>query len=277
MRTVQWYRKPVKAWAGPRIGWLLPVAAGAVAVAWLGRDTIMVPGPIVLLTVMFSAFAGGVSTGLATAAAAACYFVIVLSSPGHFLSYTAENLRRVIVWVMAVPIAGLLVGVLRQQAGRVLEIATENAVLLDRIGARERAIRALRESEHGYRLLLDGAPVGLLWASAGGRIFRANAAAAETFGFLVPDDMHGTNLNDLCVEPLRLGPASGSPAGGDTGTAALRVRRADGTTTSVQTIVRPLRHAVRPVWRDGHPTPDADRAQDGGDGIGDLLVVLIGA
>src|SRR5262249_5662357 len=101
---------------------------------------------VVLLTVLFSASQGGVRPGLLSALPAWFYLAYFFSNPGQPFHYTDENLRRVVLWMVATPAMALVVGVLQQRTERAFQTAKTNAVLHARLAERAQAESALRES-----------------------------------------------------------------------------------------------------------------------------------
>jgi PAS domain S-box-containing protein len=159
----------------------------------------------------------------------------------------------------------------------VFEIATENAVLLDRVAERERAALELREAERRNRSLFDDAPIALVRTSADGQILDANPAAVAMFGFADPEAMLAANVNDLCVDPRHLARALAAlEDGGDTVAAELHVRRPDGGTVWIRATVRAVRDAAQ---RLSHYESTAVEmiAQPGGEQARDLLVAIVEA
>ncbi|HLJ61424.1 MAG TPA: PAS domain-containing protein [bacterium] len=277
MRILQRYRKSAEVPIWPQIGGLLLAAAASMAVAWFGRGLLVVPSPIVLLVVVCSGFVGGLRAALLAAAAGCFYFLGVFSSPDHLFGYTADNLRRAIAWGGTTAVTALLVGALKYRADRVFEIATENAVLLDRVAEREHAARELRESERRNRSLFDDAPIALVRTSAEGQILDANPAAVAMFGFGHREAMLVANVNALCVEPRDLARAlSALESGGDTVATELHVRRPDGETVWIRATVRAVRDAAHRLSHYESTAveltrqPEAEHARD-------LLVAIVEA
>lgn len=277
MSIIQRYRKSAKVPVWPQIGGLLLAVAASMALAWFGRGLLVVSGPIVLLFVVCSGFVGGLRAALIAAAAGSFYFLAVFSSPDHLFVYTADNLRRAIAWGGTTSVTALLVGALKHRADRVFEIATENAVLLDRVAERERAAQALRESERRNRSLFDDAPVALVRTSAEGQILDANPAAVAMFGFARREAMLVANVNDLCVDPRQLARALGAlEDGGDTVATELHVRRPDGETVWIRATVRAVRDAAQRLSH-YESTAVEVTGRRGGEPARDLLVAIVEA
>ncbi len=124
----------------PQLGGPLLASGVAAVIALLSRGVLTIPNPpaILLLIVVFSAFIGGVRSGLVTALIAWLYFAYFFSIPGQPFHHTAENLRRVIVWAVTTPVMAIMVGILKHRAERAVEISKENAILTEQIAERKR-------------------------------------------------------------------------------------------------------------------------------------------
>src|SRR5258708_3069742 len=118
-----------------------------IVIQLLSRTPLSLPNPpaIVLIIVVFSAFNGGIRPGLASAIIAWVYFAYYFSIPNQPFSYTDDNARRVLVWLIATPTMALMVGVLKRRAERAFEIAKTNAVLQTKLAERTEANEALQQ------------------------------------------------------------------------------------------------------------------------------------
>lgn len=127
--------------AGP----VLTLAAVA-AIELLGQIAFKIPNPpaILLMVVVSSAFTGGLRPGLISAAIAWTYFAYFFSIPGQPFHYSAENLRRVMVWAVTTPSIVVMVGLLKGRAERAFEMAKANAVLAEQIAERQRTEEEIR-------------------------------------------------------------------------------------------------------------------------------------
>ena len=86
-------------------------------------------------------------------------------------------------------------------------VAIQNARLYQQaqqeIAERKRAEAALIESEHRYRSLFEGVPIGLYRTTPDGRILAANPALAEMLGYADPGALLEVNAADLFLDPDR--------------------------------------------------------------------------
>lgn len=101
------------------------------------------PPAILLITVVYAAFCGGVRPGLLSAAIAWLYFAWFFSIPGEPFHYTHENLLRVLIWAIATPLIAVMAGLLKQRSQRAFELERANAVLAARIAEREQSAERL--------------------------------------------------------------------------------------------------------------------------------------
>lgn len=117
----------------------------AVLLEVFARIFFPIPNPpaILLITVVYSAFCGGVRSGLLSAAIAWLYFAWFFSIPGEPFHYTHENLLRVLVWAVATPLIAVMTGLLKQRSQRAFELERANAVLEARIAEREQSAERL--------------------------------------------------------------------------------------------------------------------------------------
>lgn len=158
-------------------GPLLTLLAAAVIEAF-SRTVYPIPNPpaILLITVVFSAFHGGMRTGLLSAGIAWLYFVYTFSIPGELLHYTRADGTRVLIWGIATPLIAAMTGLLKHRAQRSLELEHSNAVLEARITEREHAEQVLRDKEGMLQTILESLPVGVWLIDAQGCITYGNRA-----------------------------------------------------------------------------------------------------
>jgi PAS domain S-box-containing protein len=111
---------------------LAVVPLSIAAVSALGAIGINIPNQpgVLLLAVAFCAYRGGVAVGLAGAAIHMLYSALFFSDAQHLFAYTGDNLARAVVIALVAPAMGLMVGMLRRDADRILarEKSTETAL-----------------------------------------------------------------------------------------------------------------------------------------------------
>ena len=105
------------------------------------------PGAITFLAVAFAAYLGGVASGLLAAFISIAYSAIYFSSPGELLSFTPDNLARVLILIAATPAMAIMTETLQAQTLRALQ--REHGLNKELVALRS----ALDQSEVGVVLL----------------------------------------------------------------------------------------------------------------------------
>ncbi len=166
-------------WLGPAITILVALLAELLA------DTpLRVPNPpaLLVLLIVYSAFQGGLTAGLVSAAVAWAYVAHFFSNPGDLFAYTDDNLRRVILWGVAMPAMAALVGHLQHRASRVGTVEASFEALKAEIAAREKTETALAGRARQQAVVAE---LGRLALAGGGLqelLDYAVAGVAESFG-----------------------------------------------------------------------------------------------
>jgi PAS domain S-box-containing protein len=170
----------------------------------LSNTSLRVPNPpaFLVLSIVFSAFQGGLASGLISAIVAWAYVTLFFSNPGQPFVYTDENLRRVIVWAITMPAMAALVGVLQRRAERALAMAQSHTALQAESAERQRAEAALRESEAMFQALFEFAPDAIVVINCAGNIVRVNAQTETMFGYR-REALHGQPVERLLPERFR--------------------------------------------------------------------------
>jgi len=73
-------------------------------------------------------------------------------------------------------------------------------VIVRRAAERERAHKALQDSEQRYRTLFEGVPVGLYRSTPTRKLLDANPSLVNMLGYAHLEDLRGTDINKLYVE-----------------------------------------------------------------------------
>jgi diguanylate cyclase (GGDEF)-like protein len=105
------------------------------------------PGAISFLAVAFSAYLGGITSGLISAAISFGLAAVLFSTPGAPFHYTPDDLARLLVLIVCTPAIAVMIGILQKRARR----ATELKVAANKELTSLRA--ALDQSEVGVVLL----------------------------------------------------------------------------------------------------------------------------
>ena len=130
------------------IGPLLTLAlAGLILLADWYLFRVPNPGAISFLAVAFSAYLGGIVSGVASAAVSLALAGVLFSVPGALFQYSPDNFVRLMVLAVCTPIFAVMIGILQAR--------TQRAAELERLNNNElRSLRAaLDQSEVGVVLL----------------------------------------------------------------------------------------------------------------------------
>src|SRR5262245_8456067 len=100
-----------------------PVAlATVIGIALADRHLVAIPNPgaIFFLAVGYSAYTGGMVSGLVSTVITLVFAVVHFSAPGHLFEMRPEDLQRIAVLVLATPAAAVMVGLLKGRAMQAL-------------------------------------------------------------------------------------------------------------------------------------------------------------
>ena len=166
---------------GHSLGYLAVVPLGIGALSLLDTAGINIPNQpgVLLLAVAFGGYRGGSVIGLAGALVHVLYTALFFSDPHHAFHYSSDNFARVMVIALVAPAMGLMVGLLRREADRLLaqqktnerELANLNADLERRVAtrteelleARDIAEAAQTKAQQSEERLRDFAGIGSDW------------------------------------------------------------------------------------------------------------------
>jgi len=171
----QWFR--TANWA--RLGGPLLTAATAISLTLLSRHGFppQNSSSVLVLVVAFSAFAGGLGPGLASAVFSWIYFALAFSRPGHPLHYDPDDLERLLVVAAIIPVIVIMVGVLHRRTT-------------------EQLAAQLRESEQRFKAFMDNSPTVAWIKDDQGRYVYVNAPYELTFNV-----RHGEIVGNSGPEP----------------------------------------------------------------------------
>jgi len=152
--------------------WLLLATRGplftvavVIVIALIDRYFQAIPNPpaFLLLTLVISAYVGGVLSGLISAVLTWLYTAVFFSTAGRPFHYADDNLRRVVVWAITMPAMALLVGTLKSRTLRQLS--------------------EIKESEVRLRSVLDNIVDAVFTFDESGVIESFNPASERLFGY----------------------------------------------------------------------------------------------
>ncbi len=195
-------------WRARRVPWVIGPALTAltlVAIELLALYGLRIPNPaaIYFTAVVFAAFVGGLLSGLVAAGITLAYAFYFFSIPGQGLSFTPDNLLRVIVLSVTTPTIAVLVGILKIQA--MGQLRERSAVLQSKVGAQTSALAAtrrdlqaeigerqvleeqLREANEEMQAIIDSSPAAIFALDPDYKVTLWNAAAERIFGYQAKD------------------------------------------------------------------------------------------
>jgi hypothetical protein len=180
----------------------------AVALFMLAQSPYRLPNPpaLLVLAIVFSAFHGGLTAGLASAAIAWAILLFFFADPGTLFQYSRENLIRVALWGVTLPLTAVMVGVLKRRAEKTSAAAATHELAEAHLNERIRAETTLQTSNAILDGIFESAPDTILLVSADGRIARANSQAVRMFGY-PREAITGKPVDDLLPGRLREGHA----------------------------------------------------------------------
>lgn len=138
---------------------------GLLFLAIINRFILDIPAQpfLLLMLVAYATFAGGIKIGFISFGLALIYSLFYLSDNFWPLSYSPDNLLRLVIFLAGTPLLVLMLGLMRQRL--------------------ERRTEALQESEMNYRLLFENSLDGIMLTIPDGRILKANPALCRMLGY----------------------------------------------------------------------------------------------
>jgi len=121
---------------------------------WLDLLGVHIPNPVLFFAnaIVFSAFYGGMGSGLASAAVTLCFALAYWSAPGQPFSYVPRDMERLIVLTLTMPPLALLVGWLRgAYDAKSRDLERQNAQLVAELRRRSALEEKQRDIEHIMR------------------------------------------------------------------------------------------------------------------------------
>jgi diguanylate cyclase (GGDEF)-like protein/PAS domain S-box-containing protein len=147
---------------------LTALAAGALELLRRSDLEVLNASSVLILFVVFSAFAGGFRPGLASAAIAWAWLAWFHSQPGRPFTYTPDDLRLIVVLGAILPAIAAMVGVLHRRSG-------------------ERMSHKLRETEERFKAFMDNSPTVAWMKDDQGRYVYVNSPFELTFNLRLAD------------------------------------------------------------------------------------------
>jgi signal transduction histidine kinase len=121
---------PAQLW--PKLSGPYVTLATVVAMMLLSRMLpVPDPAPVVLMAVVYAAFAGGWLSGMMSGGIALAYFAAFFAEPGQALTYTSTALAHLAVLAFATPSLVVMVGTLKRRAERAFDLQRQNERLAE--------------------------------------------------------------------------------------------------------------------------------------------------
>ncbi len=198
-RTQAWFRRHATFWT--RWGGPLLTGGMVVVVELLSGTALKIPDPfaVLVLTAVLATFAGGRRAGLISAALAWVYLVHVSSVSDHPFRLTDDGLGRVIVWAVILPVAVVIVALMKGRADRasdeIVRREREHSVsLAASLAERTRA-------EQTLRALFERNLAGIFRARRDGRMLECNSAFVQILGYKSREEVLAHNAREFYVHP----------------------------------------------------------------------------
>lgn len=150
------------------------------------------PGAISFLAVAFSAYLGGITSGLVSAAISFGLAAVLFSSPGTLFHYSSDNLARLVVLTVCTPAIAVMIGILQARAQRALALErTANKELM--------SLRAALDQSDVGVVLLDSEMRAQFINRAFRRLWRLPDEVAERKPAFVGLMYHGRNAKTFML------------------------------------------------------------------------------
>lgn len=185
----------------PDFGGPLLTVGALVALELLSGTVLRIPNPpaVLLLTTVYAAFSGGRRSGLISAAITCVYLAYFFSVPGQPFRYTDEDLRRVIVWFVTIPVLALMVALMKQRADHALDEVIRRE--RDHSASLAASLTERTRAEAALRALFERNLAGIFRSRRDGRILECNAALVHLLGFTSREELLARNAKEFYADP----------------------------------------------------------------------------
>jgi protein-histidine pros-kinase len=144
---------------------------------------------VALVAVVYSAYSGGLTTGLISAAIVVAYQAYFLSPSGELSQYTDSDFQHLVIVAVSSPAMVWMVAALKSRSEQVSNLYLQRA----------------RDSESAhakFRGVLESAPDAIVIADGSGRIVLVNSETESLFGYK-RDELLGKTVESLMPERFR--------------------------------------------------------------------------
>jgi len=157
----------------------------------LSLTSLSIPNPpaILLLTIVYASFAGGLRAGAVSGGIGWLYIAYFFSIPDQPFQYTNENLHRVIVWAIAIPLIVWMVGALKKRSMQ---------AVYQQLKEKEESEKRTRDQEARVHAILDSAYDAFAAVDLDGMIVDWNRQARITFGW-TRDEVLRRSIADILI------------------------------------------------------------------------------
>ena len=184
--------------------WWLGILVTALAVGLcelLSAQVFQIPNPpaILLIAVVFAAYYGGLTAGVASAMIAWLYVAYFFSLHGAPFRYAGNDLARVLTWAVAMPAIAVMTGLLQRRTVRQFNAEKANAIAAASLTERGAAITELRASHEELRLVTENTPMSISFYDQHLRCAYANQSYARWLGVSL-DSIIGKSIREILGE-----------------------------------------------------------------------------
>ncbi|TVQ15899.1 MAG: PAS domain S-box protein [Balneolaceae bacterium] len=156
------------------------------------------PAPLYITAVVYSAFKGGLRSGLVSALITVLYASYYFSEPGQYLVYSIRNEQDLVIIALIAPTIAVLVGILSHRNRKAQEVANTNAILNTQLKERKWAEENIKKQKIYFQKLFENSPEGIIIIDENDVIQDANRSFLTMFGYKY-QEVVGNNVNKLIV------------------------------------------------------------------------------
>jgi PAS domain S-box-containing protein len=156
------------------------------------------PAPLYITAVVYSAFKGGLRSGLVSALITVLYASYYFSEPGQYLVYSIRNEQDLVIIALIAPTIAVLVGILSHRNQKAQQVANTNAILNTQLKERKWAEENIKKQKIYFQKLFENSPEGIIIIDENDVIQDANRSFLKMFGYKY-QEVVGNNVNHLIV------------------------------------------------------------------------------
>ncbi|MFU8860098.1 MAG: PAS domain S-box protein [Cyclonatronaceae bacterium] len=180
---------------GPLLTVMLLILIELLTSNWLAIHN---PAPLYITAIVYSAFKGGLRSGLVSALITVLYASYYFSEPGQYLVYSIRNEQDLVIIALIAPTIAVLVGILSHRNRKAQEVANTNAILNAQLKERKWAEEKIKKQKIYFQKLFDNSPEGIIILDENDVIQDANRSFLRMFGYKY-QEVIGSTVNQLIV------------------------------------------------------------------------------